>query len=307
MVHNRWTVEETGAGDRLDRYCTVLLPEWSRSQIQRAIRSGEMTINDAAAVPHVALKAGDVIALSERAPVAQSPFVPPTVISEEGDVLVIEKPSGLLVHPVAHRIPEPSVASWIAEVYPDVVEAFPGSNRPGIVHRLDRDVSGVMLIARTQDALALLQRQFRERTIQKVYTGLIYGNISAPEGTLTFAVGRGRHGHMAARPADSPDDRFAETAYELDQRYEHFDLLRLIPKTGRTHQIRVHLHARGHPIVGDPIYHPRHPKHRIAVPRIFLHAFSITYRDSDGREQAQTSPLPKELTDVLARLKPASV
>lgn len=298
-------------GKRLDKFLQEQYPSFSRSQLQKAIKEGCITVNGISTSVHHFLKANDHVHGSVDAPTTlvctpnQALRIP--IIAETDDVIIIDKPSGMLVHQAeGHREPD-TVANWLVAHAPAIATIGEDSLRPGIVHRLDSDVSGVMVIAKTQPMFERLKRAFAERRIEKQYMALVYGTMEQVGGIITFPIARSetKEGRMAARPKDAEllgEGKEAVTEYMLMRQYQQYALLDVRPKTGRTHQIRVHLYASGHPIVGDPLYKPKDERKQL-VPRIFLHATSLSFTDLQGMQQVYKSPLPKELEQILEQLQ----
>lgn len=229
----------------------------------------------------------------------------PRVIAETKDYLVIEKPAGLLAHP-APNTDEPTLLDFLAKKYPET-KKIGDPNRAGLVHRLDRDVSGVMVIPRTPEMYEHLKKQFQERTIEKHYTALVHGNIKKEDGVINFPIGRSkRHGRMAARAEQGTEmqdgDREAETHFWVLDRRVGSTLLDIQIKTGRTHQIRTHLFAYGFPIIGDTIYHPKTTKLKRSPGRIFLHASRLAFTNLAGERVEYVSELPEILRAFLDTL-----
>ena len=236
----------------------------------------------------------------------------PTIIHEDADLLVLDKPSGLLVHPTDRNEPDTLVA-WLLVHCPMIANVGDDPRRPGIVHRLDRDVSGLMVVAKTPAAFAHLKQQFQDRTVGKEYAALAYGHFAQPEGVIRLPIGRSRQGKFVAHPtvageAFAHDDREAITRYRMVRAVGPHSLLDVTIDTGRTHQIRAHLSAIGHPIVGDPLYRPRKPFLRFfsrrvkvdhTIGRPFLHARSLRFTAPNGAPSAFTSPLPPKLQAYL--------
>jgi 23S rRNA pseudouridine1911/1915/1917 synthase len=224
---------------------------------------------------------------------------------------VIDKPPGLVVHPAA-SLRETTLVHALLSRYPEMAEMIDADGedrlRPGIVHRLDRDTSGLIVIARHRDARSKLQRQFREREVDKGYLALVYGRVRASEGCIALPIGRDPRNRQ--RMAAVPDGREAITEYSVRQylftphgNREHYTLVDVHPLTGRTHQIRVHLAHVGHAVVGDRVYGRR--KRRLASPRQFLHACRLGfYRPSDGEWVCFRALLPVDLEGVLSQLRP---
>lgn len=214
------------------------------------------------------------------------------IIYEDRAVVVIDKPAGLLVHDVSSRSSEPTVADFSATKSSD---SSPG--RPGIVHRLDRDTSGVMIIAKNAAAKTFLQDQFRQRLVQKEYLALVEGHLRQSEAVIDLPIARKSN---SARYVIDLSGRPAETAYKLEAEYPGYSYLRLHPKTGRTHQIRVHFAHLGHPLAGDRLYGARVLK---GLSRQFLHSNKLTIQLPGSKSRTFESPLPADLVAVLDSLK----
>ncbi|PIR12937.1 RluA family pseudouridine synthase [Candidatus Falkowbacteria bacterium CG11_big_fil_rev_8_21_14_0_20_39_10] len=232
-------------------------------------------------------------------------------IKENKEFLIINKPSGLIVHRAGH-IKEESLADQLLKKYPKLEKVGEDPSRPGIVHRLDKLVSGLMVIPKTQESFNNLKKQFQERQITKVYTALVYGRIEADEGEIDFPIKRSSQGNkMAAIPKTvkketNPDGRQAVTEFEVIKKFINYTLLKVKIKTGRTHQIRVHLFAFGHSIVGDDLYSAkktREKNKKLGLDRIFLAATKLGFKDLDGVYQEFEIGLPEELEEVLGRVK----
>ncbi len=236
----------------------------------------------------------------------------PIVIHENNDYLVIDKPAGLLVHQPNKKSDAPTVVSWLLEHYPQVKDVGDEpAIRPGIVHRLDREVSGVMVIARSQAGFNHLKQQFQDHGVGKKYLGLVYGQLMRSEGEINLPLARGPNRTIVKpRGAEDRDQRVksAVTYFEVIKRYQHYSLLMIEPKTGRTNQIRAHLMVYGHSIVGDTKYcHPRWQKRTgftkfIKSVRVFLHASELSFADLEGERRVYQSPLPADLQAFLDTL-----
>jgi len=236
------------------------------------------------------------------------------IIAETKDYLVVNKPAGVLVHPTQAQEPE-TLVSWLLEKYPDIAEVGEAKERPGIVHRLDKDASGLLVIARTQEMFEHLKKQFQEREVEKEYAVLVYGNLESDDGKIDFAMDRGKEGRMVARPKTDvlklknvekiQPGREALTEFWVEKRFIRFSWLRVKIQTGRTHQIRVHMLAYNHPVVGDKLYNNRKliKKSDQELKRLFLHAQKLCFTDLSGKKQCFESELPKELKDYLDKLK----
>jgi len=301
------TVPPAAAGTRLDRFLAGVPGIGTRSQVKRLIDAGRVWLDDAQGKAASAVRAGarvDVgLAPPEPSGVEPEPL-PLAVLYEDEDLLAIDKPPGMVVHPAPGARRGTLVAA--------LVHRFGGApgpghpERPGIVHRLDRDTSGVLLVARTLAALEHLARQFRERTVEKRYLALVRGVVKGKEGTIERPIGRHprERKRMSVR---SRRGRSAITHWRVLERLPGATLVALRPETGRTHQLRVHLAAMGHPIVGDRIYGARRRESLLVFPRQALHAEAIGFRHPrTGRPLVIRSPLPSDLDGLLAALRQAA-
>ena len=302
--------EVEGGGQRLDRYLAGCLADVSRAQIQAWIRSGEVEVNGRPAKASTRLAAGDRVRvrLPEPATRRLEPWdVPLAIAYEDADCLVVDKGPGMVVHPARSFKGKTLVHALLAR-YPELYEMADAETevgqRPGIVHRLDRDTSGLLVVARSAEARAVLQRQFKERSVEKAYLALVYGRLDPPRGTIEAPIGRDRRNRQ--RLAVVSGGRPSVTHYQAQQflfnphgAREPYTLIEARPKTGRTHQIRVHLAHIGHPVVGDRLYGGRR-RRGIACPRQFLHACRLGFhRPSDGAWVVFESALPADLEGAL--------
>ncbi|MBU1146387.1 RNA pseudouridine synthase [Patescibacteria group bacterium] len=225
----------------------------------------------------------------------------PKIIFEDENILVIDKPAGLEVAAEREKS-DATLADWLVEKYPAISKVGPDPARPGIVHRLDKNASGLLLVAKTEAALELLQKQFKERTVKKEYKVLVEGVLTQDEGTIEFPIARANSGRFASLPLGSEAGRMAITEYEVIKRFKKFTLLLAQIKTGRTHQIRVHFFALGYPVVGDKLYRSKKTK-ELLLPRLFLHASKVIFTDLNGEQKEFESDLPEELKIFLDTLK----
>ncbi len=299
--------DEPGYG-RVDVWLTKHT-ELSRTQVQKHIKAGDITLNGKKVAPHHRVHNGDVVALPNLDAVVhdqakkESPLEP-TILYEDANYLVVNKPSGLVAHggPGIH---ESTLADWAVKHDSKIADVGDQAElRPGIVHRLDRDVSGVMVIAKTNDAFYDLKRQFQNHSITKQYTALVYNRLTDQQGRITFAIARkaDKSGLMVARP-NSTEGKAAETRFTVDRFVKNMSLIRVTTLTGRSHQIRVHFKAIGHPLVGDPLYKLRKLKvTKITPPRIFLHATKLAFDALDGTRKEFQADLPVELQRFLAKV-----
>lgn len=297
-------ITEENQGERLDKFLSANLPEKSRSQWQKAIKEGLVLVNGKKPAPHYFLKKGDELNVAQETPVTKtSRGFKLDVIYEDDDFLVINKPAGLTVHPPNANYPEETLVDLLLKKYPDLKNVGENKLRPGIIHRLDKEVSGLLVVAKNQMAFEHLKNQFQNRTVNKEYLALVHGCLSRPQGVIDLPIDYSADSHlkMAARPK-SQGGREALTEYEVLEEIKNYSLLKVKIKTGRTHQIRVHLNAIGHPVVGDIVYHPAKMKAK-DLGRLFLHASHLSFNGLNGQEMASHSDLPAELKNFLEGLK----
>ncbi|TAL50422.1 RluA family pseudouridine synthase [Patescibacteria group bacterium] len=293
------------AGDRLDKFLTDIM-EASRSHIQRLIKHGTITINSKPVKSGEILEQGDVVYYPEMEltiPVKDEVTPILDLVYEDDDLLVINKPAGLLVHEALKDERRATVVDGLLELYPEITHVGDDPKRPGIVHRLDKDVSGLMVIAKTPVAFDSLKKQFQNRTIHKEYLALVYGVLPKETDTITLKIDRSKNkGRMVARTG-SQEGKDAITVYDVLKRFSTATYVNIKILTGRTHQIRVHFQALGYPIVGDKLYKVKRMKFReIPLSRLFLHSHKLSIRLMDGKEKSFTVPLPEELEEILKKL-----
>ncbi len=283
---------------RLDRYLVAQLHDYSRSEIQRWIKEGFVLVNERRAKAGMALSEGDVITVMIPPPPPTELVpedIPLVVLYEDEDVLAIDKPAGMVVHPAAGHS-RGTLVNAILYHFPHLDGVGEGG-RPGIVHRLDKDTSGIILVAKNPRAHRHLQTQFKQRTIEKTYLALLHGHITPSEGLIDAPIGRHPR-HRKRMAIVSPDKgREAQTQYEVLAFYGNTSLVKAHPLTGRTHQIRVHFASIGYPIVGDVVY-GRGDVYKLG--RHFLHAHQLRFRrPADETWIELVSPLPEALQGLL--------
>lgn len=313
-------VKLRSVGQRLDGYLSSLTPPLSRGRVQQLIVTGGVVVNGTPVQkPNYKLCLGDEVAWDSRVAriepsssqdttqaFAAGFFEKIGVVSENRNFLVLNKPAGLSMHPA--RVGQSgTLVEWLVGHFPEIEGVGEHKLRPGIVHRLDKDTSGVVLIAKNQRAYLALKALFQTRKISKTYQALVYGHVAMPSGTINNPVGRVRGSVRRATPVGQRtfggEVREAVTDYALHTRYPQHDLLLLKPKTGRTHQIRVHLASLGHPIVGDRLY--RFKEHRqdpLNPPHQLLHASEVRFT-LFGKEEHFQAPLPDYFADTLSLLR----
>ncbi len=299
----QFTLPGSGA-ERLDKALVAQLPEFSRSRLQALIRDGLVSVAGKTAVKSsLMVEPGQMVRveLPEPEPTDLIPEdIPLEITFENDDLMVINKAAGMVVHPSAGHSSGTLVHAALAHA-PDL-PGVGGEQRPGVVHRLDKDTSGLILIAKNDRAHRWLQDQFRLRKVKKVYLGLVDGIPPTPEGRIEAAIARDPS--KRKRMAVVPDDRGREsiTEYRTLENFPAHTLLEAHPYTGRTHQIRLHLAFLGTPIVGDTVYGRKKPT--LTITRHFLHAARLTVQ-LPGESELRTfsAPLPDDLAEVLTELR----
>jgi 23S rRNA pseudouridine1911/1915/1917 synthase len=293
------TVNE--GGERVDKYVAAEFPSLSRSQVQDLISRGLVTINGMQVKPSQRLKEGDsvdvIVPPVEEAELVPEPM-PLRIVYEDEDLVVVDKPPGLVVHPAAgHR--RGTLLNALLARYPDL--PLDQEERPGIVHRLDKDTSGLIVVARRREAREDLRAQFKAREVLKVYLALVDGVVEPTKGVIEASIGRDSRDRKRMAIVQS-GGRKAVTEFRVLERLGEYTLLDTRPRTGRTHQVRVHLSFLGHPVVGDSVYGRR--KQHLGLERQFLHAHRLAFRHpSSGRKVDLVSELPPDLERVLETLR----
>ena len=286
-----WTIPFELDQERLDQALVRLSPDRSPGQWQKLIKAGSVLVDGHPATsPHSLVREGSEVRIVEVAPkpAAATPFKPTAplaIIAETDDWLVLNKPAGLLVHPAPHT-DEATLIDALMARYPSIGQVGGEPNRPGIIHRLDRDVSGLMIVAKTERAFEELKRQFQQREIKKKYLALVHGEVVKDTGDIRFKLARSTtKGRMAARPeTDATEGKAAWTHYTVLERLPHASLLAVDIFSGRTHQIRAHLFALGHPVVGDTLYLKRNTDRRHEAPRLMLQSTDLAFIDPITKE-----------------------
>jgi len=291
-------------GERLDRALSETLPELSRMQWQKLIREGLVMVDGARAKPSYRIVGGETLVATIPEvvePEIAAESIPLDIRYEDSDLIVVNKPPGMVVHPSLGHAGGTLVNALLAHC-PDL-EGVGGERRPGIVHRLDKDTSGLIIAAKHDQALWHLQNQFKQRTVGKMYLALVNGSLQPPEAIIDAPIGRDpRHRQKMAVVTGGGDARPAQTAFRALTYYDDYTLVECRPRTGRKHQIRVHMAYIGFPIAGDGIY-GRRKKDKTGLKRHFLHAAELTFRrPSDDEELHVTAELPEDLATVLTLL-----
>jgi 23S rRNA pseudouridine1911/1915/1917 synthase len=301
--HFEWIVSPEEAGTRLDRFLAGRTELGTRSQVQRLIDGGHVLVQGRSGKAGARLRAGNGVTVDEPAPppldVGPEP-IEIEVLYEDDSILVVNKPPGLVVHPAPGHW-SGTLVNALVHRWGEVGEGF-DPLRPGIVHRLDKDTSGVLIIARNLAALEAIGRQFRQREVGKRYLALTCGRMRRLRGVIEGRIARDRVHRK--RMSVQARGREAVTRFEVVELFAHNSLLRIYPETGRTHQIRVHLAAIGHPIVADAQYGRGSREPQIPIDRQALHAESISFRHPvTGEPLVVSAPLPDDFAAALSWLR----
>lgn len=291
-------LEVETSGLRVDQYLSGRGIIASRSYAQKLIREGHILINERTAKASFRLSKGDRIRLPVPSAIEEGPIeeaIPLKVVFEDENMIVIDKPAGMVAHPAAGHATGTLVNALLSHC-PDLADTG-NPLRPGIVHRLDKDTSGLMMVAKNQEAYLYLRKQFEEGKVAKTYLALIEGNVDPEHGAIEASIGRDPRNRK--RMAVVKDGRAAMTEYRVVQHFRGYTLVEAMPRTGRTHQIRVHFAAIGHPVVGDGVYGRRSS----LLGRQFLHSTRLGLQLPGTREYAEfNSDLPDDLKGVLVQL-----
>jgi 23S rRNA pseudouridine1911/1915/1917 synthase len=315
-IENHFRVGESEEGERLDRWLAGRDLGLSRARIQRMIEDGLVLVNGRPVQKRLIVKAGDRVEIRRVDPESgpEEETLPLDIIFEDSQVLVVNKPPMMVVHPA--RSGETGTLVHSLRSYTDRLSTVGGKDRSGIVHRLDKGTSGILVVARTDEAHEALSRQFKERTVGKAYRAVVWGTMSCLAGDISVPLGRHRRQRkkMAVR---CEGGREADTSYEVEECLNHVSIVRLKPGSGRTHQLRVHLSYIGHPIFGDPAYGGRRAPGRIPArerarisdllrvfPRQALHAEFLAFdHPGDGRRCQYRAALPEDMNRVIVSFR----
>lgn len=289
------------SGSRLDRFVAERLPGLSRSAVQRLIDEGQILVGGVARKSSYRLQSGEKILVRIPPPEPAAPRaekIPLDIVFESRDLLVINKPAGMVVHPAAGH-DAGTLVNAILAYCPNLNVG--GEKRPGIVHRLDRDTSGLIVVAKNDVAMRDLQGQFKSRTVKKVYLALVEGRVRPPRGKIDAPIGRDPKHREKMKVVTRGKTKSAVTIYSTLANLDAYTFVRAEPQTGRTHQIRVHLAFLGFPIAGDEMY--GHGRNMIELNRQFLHAWKIAFELPRGGKRVEfAAPLPEDLQFVLRKL-----
>jgi 23S rRNA pseudouridine1911/1915/1917 synthase len=298
-VETVFTVDR--GGERLDKAIPAYVQDFSRATAQRLIKTGEVTVNGQPSKPSYRVQVGDevVVRIPAEMPKPVLPEnIPLDVIYEDDVLLVVSKPAGMVVHPALGH-PSGTLVNAVLAHCSQIADVG-GPERAGIVHRLDKDTSGLILVAKDEATRAALQRQFKHQKVTKTYLALVEDQVQPREGVIEAPIGRDKR--QRKKMAVVRSGRPARTLYRAIEYFAAHTLLEVRPYTGRTHQVRVHLSWLGYPIVGDTVY--GHRRQQLLRDRHFLHAARIHFTHPvTGEEVAFKAPLPPELAAVLKRLR----
>lgn len=300
-----WHIEPEHMGQRLDRYLVFVLDNLSRTAVQQLIVDGSVLINGHASKPGYQLRAEDEVQVLRATPLAPQKEVRPQalpldIVYEDEDLLVVNKAAGMVVHPAPGHYDDTLVNALLAR-YPALQDSIVVEEdiRPGIVHRLDRDTSGLLIVAKNAHTQVAMVEQMQRHEVVKRYLALVAGIVSLDQGSIDAPIGRNPR-HRQQMAITSVDSREARTHFRVQQRYARHTLLLLQLETGRTHQIRVHLQAIGHPVSGDTVYGASSLPRGITLKRQFLHAYQLSFiHPTSGEKMEFEAPLPADLQDVL--------
>jgi 23S rRNA pseudouridine1911/1915/1917 synthase len=308
----RFTVPEELDGCRLDRCLVELTDRWTRSRVRRLIDQDRVHLNEGPAKPATLVRAGDRLTVNEPLPrplELEPEAIPLDVVFEDRHLIVLNKPSDLVVHPAAGRSSGTLVNALLQHCHD--LSGIGGFERPGIVHRLDRDTSGIMVVAKSEKAHLALAMAFRRRQVEKTYLALCYGVPQQAEEIVEAPIGR--HPRERKQMAVVPTGRSARTRYSVQERFEGSALLHCRPVTGRTHQIRVHMAHVGHALIGDPLYAGRQwrnlgdPRLRSACrdfPRQALHAWRLSFIHPATKKPVEyEAPIPRDMSELIDTLR----
>ena len=295
----RFTIDESDVQKRLDIFVAENLPEISRAYVRKLYEKGSVEVNDEPAKLSYKLKEGDRISIDyEPSSIEHTPDIELPILYEDGECVVINKPTGLLTHSKGSFNPEATVATWLNQRLGTVKELNKVS-REGIVHRLDRGTSGVMILAKTPEAMSWLQKQFSTRKVKKTYIAIVVGELNPTEAVIDMPIERNPRRPQTFRVGShgKPSKTHYKVLKVVNYHGSVISLVELKPETGRTHQLRVHLKQQGHPIIGDSFYDGR------LADRLYLHARDLELTLPNKERRVFSAKLPKEFDNYLENLK----
>lgn len=297
----KYVIDIEYSGNRIDKALSMMDSNLSRMTVQRLINDGKILVNNKSVKVSYKTKVGDEITIKEEEPqkidiVAQD--IPIDILYEDKDIIVVNKPKGMVVHP-ANGNPDGTVVNAIMNLCGDSLSGIGGKIRPGIIHRLDKDTSGVLIVAKNDNAHVNISNQIKNRETKKYYIALVRGVIKENEATINMPIGRSKKDRK--KMAVTKDGKEAITHFRVIKRYDNYTLLEIKIDTGRTHQIRVHLAEIGHPVVGDYIY--SNGKNPFGVEGQMLHAKQIEFKHpSTGEQMKIEAPVPDYFNEIIEKL-----
>jgi 23S rRNA pseudouridine1911/1915/1917 synthase len=298
-------IQPEEVGQRLDRYLVSVLEDLSRAKAQQLIEYGMVLVNGNPNKPSYALRVDDIVQLSGASSLLKPQashlkplYHPLDIVYEDADLLVINKAAGMVVHPAPGHTDDTLVNALLA--YRPELRGVGGEQRPGIIHRLDKDTSGLMIVAKNTHALAALNEQMQRHQVIKRYLALVEGSMPLDQGSIDAPIGRDPR-HRQQMAVTTMASRQARTHFRVLRRYPHGHTLLLLQlETGRTHQIRVHLKTIGHPVVGDPVYGSSNKQRGLTLHRQFLHAYQLKFTHPTTHAILELeAPLPDDLQKML--------
>ena len=289
-------------GKRIDAYLSEKLEDVSRVSIQRLITNGKVFVNNKTVKASYKVQAGDMIQVEEEMPVdisIKAQNIPLDIIYEDKDIIVVNKPKGMVVHP-ANGNPDRTLVNAVMAICKDSLSGIGGQIRPGIVHRLDKDTSGIIIVAKNDKAHINLSEQIKEHKVKKTYIALVRGIVKENEATINMPIGRSEKDRK--KMAVTKKGKEAITHFKVLERYDKYTLLQVNIETGRTHQIRVHLSQIGYPIVGDEVY--SNGKNEWNIKGQCLHAKSLEFvHPVTGKKMYLEAKLPEYFEKILKELE----
>jgi 23S rRNA pseudouridine1911/1915/1917 synthase len=308
----KFTIEHTLPGGRLDVFLRDRYPVASRGALQRLIEQGHIRVNGQMVKPTHTPHAGELVEVcwpEAKATEAQPEEIPLDILFEDSSLLVVNKPPGLVVHPAAGH-EEHTLVNALLHHCRDSLSGIGGVARPGIVHRLDKETSGCLVVAKNDETHLALAKQFEERTVEKFYDAIVLGALKNEKGEIRASIARHPSHRKRMAVLESGESRFAHTSYRVLERLVHATHVEAEIHTGRTHQIRVHFQFIGHPVVGDDTYGGKANKRFTEVtgyeaPRVLLHAHKLSFvHPRTGKKVKFTAPLPEDFRAAVKFLRP---
>ena len=294
-------VNENDKGKRLDIYIAENFNELSRTMIKKLIESNNILVNDKSEKVSYKVQANDNISIDipeAKETKLKAQEIPLDIIYEDSDIIVINKPKGMVVHP-ANGNPDGTLVNAILSICKNSLSGIGGELRPGIVHRLDKDTSGLIIVAKNDKAHINMSEQIKERNVKKTYIALVRGNVPEEEATINMPIGRSTKDRK--KMAVNKNGKNAVTHFKVLKRYSKYTLLEIKIETGRTHQIRVHMAEIGYPVVGDAVY--SNGKNEFGIEGQMLHAYKLEFMHPiTNKHMELTAPLPQYFEEILKKL-----